>query len=186
MSSDTTGATGLAGRYATALYQLAVTGEALDAVADDLRGLAAMNQESDDFRRFIRSPVISRAEQGAAMAALMERAGATDLTQKFVGLLAANRRLFVLPEIIRAYLALLARRRGKMSVEITSAAPLSEIQKSNLEEALRESVGGIITLSAKVNKALLGGLVIRLGSRLIDSSLQTKLEHLRLAMRGTG
>ena len=161
-------------------------GEALDAGADGLRGLAAMHEESDDFRRFIRSPVISRTEQGAAMAALMERAGATDLAKKFVGLVAANRRLFVLPEIIKAYLGLLARRRGEMTAEIISATPLSESQRSNLEEALKESVGGIITLSVKVNEALLGGLVVRLGSRLIDSSLQTKLEHLRLAMRGTG
>lgn len=186
MSSDTTGASGLARRYATALYELAATGDALDAVADDLRGLAAMNKESDDFRRFIRSPVISRAQQGTAMAAIMEHAGATDLAQKFVGLLAANRRLFVLPEIIKAYLALLARQRGEMTAEITSATPLSESQRSNLEKALKKSTGGNITLSAKVDEALLGGLVVRLGSRLIDSSLQTKLEHLRLAMRGTG
>ncbi len=186
MSSDTTGTSGLARRYATALYELAETGGVLDAIAEDLRGLAAMNSASEDFRRLIRSPVISRTEQGAAMAAVLERAEATDLVQKFVGLLAANRRLFALPGIIAAYLGILARRRGEVTAEVSSAAPLSESQKRNLEEAIKNSVGGAVTLSTKVDEALLGGLVIRLGSRLIDSSLQTKLEHLRLAMRGTG
>ncbi|MDP6174092.1 MAG: F0F1 ATP synthase subunit delta [Rhodospirillales bacterium] len=186
MSSDTTGATGLAGRYATALYELAAGANALDEVAGDLDLLAAMNDESDDFRRLIRSPVISRTEQGAAMAALMERTEATDLARKFVGLLAANRRLFVLPQIIQAYHGLLARQRDEKTAEITSAALLSESQRASLEAALQKSVGGSVTLRTHVDKTLLGGLVIRLGSSMIDSSLQTKLEHLKLAMRGTG
>ena len=186
MPTETTGATGLAGRYAMALYELAEDEGALDAVADDLRALSSMIEESDDLTRMIRSPVISRAEQGKAMTAILEQAGSGDLTRKFAGVLAANRRLFVLPDIIDQYLAVLAGRRGEMTAEVTSAQPLTEKQLATLEATLKRTVGGAVSIIQKVDPEILGGMVVRLGSRMVDSSLNTKLQQLRLAMRGVG
>lgn len=186
MATDNTGATGLAGRYATALFELADTEGALDEVADDLKSLDQMILGSADLTRMIRSPVISRDEQGAAMNALLTTAGAGELTRKFAGVLAGNRRLFALPEIIDQYLAILAGRRGEMTAEVTSAAKLSDKQLATLVATLKRSVGGEVSINEKVDPHVLGGLVVKLGSRMVDSSLNTKLQQLRLAMRGVG
>ena len=186
MATDNTGATGLAGRYATALFELAETEDALDEVADGLKSLDRMILESADLTRMIRSPVISRDEQGAAMNALLTAADTGELTRKFAGVLAGNRRLFALPEIIDQYLAILAGRRGEMTAEVTSAAKLSGKQLATLEATLKRSVGGEVSINEKVDSDVLGGLVVKLGSRMVDSSLNTKLQQLRLAMRGVG
>ena len=183
VASDTTGATGLAGRYATALYELADEAKALDQVAEDLRSLARMIGESSDFSRMLRSPVISRAAQRAAINEILTKAGASELTRKFAGVLASNRRLFVLPDIIEGYLAILAGRRGEMTAHVTSAAPLTQRQLSDLEATLRKSVGGKVSVESRVDAGLLGGLVVRIGSRMVDSSLRTKLQQMRLALR---
>lgn len=186
MATEKTGATGLAGRYAISLYDLAESKDAVDQVADDLRALAVAIAESDDLARMISSPVIPRTEQGAAIGALMAQAGAHELTQNFVGVAAANRRLFVLPDIIDDFLRILAGRRGEMTAEVTSAQPLSERQADDLVTALQSALGGKITLNPIVDAEVLGGLVVRIGSQMVDSSLQTKLQQLRLAMRGVG
>jgi len=186
VASDTTGATGLAGRYATALYELADEAKALDQVAEDLRSLARMIAESPDFNRMIRSPVISRRDQGKAINEILAKAGASELTRKFGGVLADNRRLFALPDIIDGYLAILAGRRGEVTAHVTSAQALTERQLADLEATLRKSVGGKVSVESRVDAGLLGGLVVRIGSRMVDSSLRTKLQHMRLAMRGIG
>ena len=186
MSSTTTGATGLAGRYATALFDLADQDKQLDRVADDLRGLARMIGESADLARLIRSPVISRADQGKAMAALVAKAGIGDLVRRFIGIVAENRRLFALQDIIESYLAILASRRGETTAQVTSAKALTESQIGAVKAALRKAVGADVAIDAKIDPALLGGLVVRAGSRMVDSSLRTKLQRLRLAMRGVG
>jgi F-type H+-transporting ATPase subunit delta len=186
VSSDTTGVTGLAGRYATALYELAESQSALDQVADDLRGLDALINESADLNRMVRSPVISRDEQGKAMRAILDQAGASELTKNFVGVAAANRRLFAISDIIKGYLQILAGRRGEVTAHVTSATPLSDKQTAELESVLKRSMGGNVSINAKVDPDLLGGLVVRLGSRMVDSSIRTKLQQLRLAMRGVG
>ena len=186
MSSKTTGATGLAGRYATALFELAEADGALDQVADDLGRLEAMIHVSDDLIRLIRSPVISRADQTRAMTALMEKSAMAELSVRFVGVVTQNRRLFVLPHMITAYRALLAAHRGEASVEVVSAKTLSEKQRTAIGAALKKAVGATIVLDLKVDPGLLGGLVVRVGSRMFDSSLSTKLQHLRLAMKGVG
>lgn len=186
MSSDTTGVTGLAGRYATALYDLAESQNALDQVADDLRGLAQLIADSAELSRMVRSPAISRSEQGAAMLAILDQVGASELTKNFIGVTAANRRLFVISDIINGYLAILAGRRGEMTADVTSATPLSENQTAQLETALQGSVGGSVSINAKVDPGLMGGLIVKLGSRMVDSSLRTKLQQLRLVMRGVG
>lgn len=181
-----TNVTGLSGRYATALFDLAESASALDQVAEDLRQIEAMTAESDDLSRLIRSPAISRADQSAAMQALLEKVGAAELTRNFIGVVASNRRLFVLGDIIKDYLMVLAGRRGEMTADVTSAKPLSDGQQAEIVTALQTSVGGKVSLNSTVDPELLGGLVIKIGSRMVDSSLQTKLQHLKLAMRGVG
>ncbi len=186
MAADTSLTSGLAGRYANALFELARDGAQLDEVAGDLDGLGTLIDENEDFARLIRSPVLGRDEQGKAIAAILDRAGAIELVRKFVGLLAHNRRLFVLPQIVRAYRALLADYRGEVGAEVTSARPLSEAQQEALGRALAQAVGREVNLTARVDDGLIGGLIVRLGSRMLDTSLRTQLQNLKLAMKGVG
>ncbi len=186
MAARGTGPGGLASRYAAALFELADEKKQLDVVAGDLSSLKQAIAASEDLRRLIRSPVLSRADQGRAMEALLEAARASDLVRRFVGLVAQNRRLFVLPEMINAYLSQLAERRGEVTAEVVSARPLSDAQRSAVAEALRKAVGGKVAVDAQVDPSLIGGLVVKVGSRLIDSSLRTKLHRLQLAMKGVG
>ena len=175
---------GLAERYAAALYELADEGKALDRVAGDLRALAKSIVDSADLLRMIRSPVLDRRDQGRAMKAVLEAMGADALTQKFLGLVAQNRRLFALPAMIRAYLATLAHRRGEIAAEVASAAALTPAQQEAVTSALRQAMGAKVTVETRVDPSLLGGLVVRVGSRMVDSSLKTKLQKLELAMKG--
>ena len=186
MSSETNGATGLAGRYATALFEMAESGGILDAVAGDLGALAAMTDESDDLRRLLRSPVISRDDQTKAILAIAEKAGLNDLTRKFLGVVAANRRLFALGDIIAAFRSLLAGQRGETVAEVTSAKELSDAQVQAIGDAIKTATGLKAAVHAKVDPAVLGGLVVKVGSRMVDSSLSTKLTQLRTSMIGAG
>ncbi|MCC7049352.1 MAG: F0F1 ATP synthase subunit delta [Alphaproteobacteria bacterium] len=186
MAAETTGMAGLAERYAAALYELADEGKLLDRVADDLRRLSRMLDESADLARLIRSPVLSRQEQGRAMKAVLEKAGVDALTAKFVGLVAQNRRLFALPATIKAFLTTLARRRGEIAAEVTSAQAMSPAQADAVTAALRQAMGGKVSVETRVDPSLLGGMVVRVGSRMVDSSLKTKLQKLELAMKGLG
>ena len=186
MASDNTGLSGVAGRYALALLELADDKKQLDEVAEDLRALGAMIADSDDLRRLIRSPLFTRAEQAKAMATILEKAGAGDLTRRFVLVVAENRRLFVLPQIIAGYLAELSRRRGEVTAEVTSASELTKEQVSALVEAIKAKIGGKIQVDVKVDQSLIGGLIVKVGSRMIDNSLRSKLQRLRLAMKGVG
>ena len=184
MASEASGTTGLGARYATALYDLADEQKLLDAVAADLRALRGLIDESADLRRLIRSPVLSRADQGKAIAALAERAGFQTLVRNILGLLAKNRRLFVLLEVIEAYLAELAKRRGEVTAQVITAQELTEAQKQSLDERLRRAVGGKVSVELRVDPSLLGGLIVKLGSRMVDASLSSKLHRLQLAMKG--
>ncbi len=186
MSSSNSGAHGLAGRYATALYDLAEAESRLEAIVDDINALAGMIADSDDLLRLLRSPVISGKDQANAMAALSEKAGFDDLTRRFIGVVAANRRLFVLPDMISVFKELLAFHRGEASAEVTSATALSETQIKALSESLKKAVGSTVAVETVVDPDLLGGLVVKIGSRMVDSSLRTKLQQLRLAMIGIG
>jgi F-type H+-transporting ATPase subunit delta len=174
----------LAGRYAVALFALAREQKALDEVAADLEGMRGLLAASADLRRLIESPVLSREEQGRAVSALAERAGFAMITQRFLGLLAHKRRLFALPEMITAYLAMLSEHKGEVSAEVTSAVVLSDEQVAAVKGQLSKAVGQSVTLSTAVDPGLLGGLVVRVGSRMIDASLRTKLQRLETAMRG--
>ncbi len=184
MSSETTGATGLAGRYATALFDLAQAEKSLDKVAGDLTELGAMIRTSDDLYRLVRSPVLSRAEQGRAIAKLMEKAGMDELTRRFVGVVAENRRLFALPSMIFSYLRILAKHRGEAAAEVISARKLTGKQLDKVGYSLKKALSSKVTLDARVDPSLLGGLIVKVESRMFDSSLRTKLQQLRLAMIG--
>jgi F-type H+-transporting ATPase subunit delta len=180
------GTGGLAARYAAALFELADAHKAIDRVAGDLTDLKAMIAGSNELSAFIRSPIRSREDQARAMNALLQQAGTSELVRKFVGLVAQNRRLFALLAMIDEFLSELARRRGEMRAEVTAARPLNEQQQAALAEAIRRSVGGKVAVDVQVDPALIGGLVVKVGSRMVDSSLRTKLQRLQLAMKGVG
>ena len=186
MAAQETGTAGLAARYAAALFELADEAKQLDSAAADLRAIRALIAESADLRRLVRSPVLTRADQGKAIAAVLEKAGTSDLVRKFVGLVAENRRLFALDDMIAAFLADLARRRGEVTASVTSAAPLNEAQTAAITEALRRAVGGKVAIETHTDASLIGGLIVKVGSRMVDSSIKSKLQRLKLVMKGVG
>ncbi|MEQ9520506.1 MAG: F0F1 ATP synthase subunit delta [Parvibaculum sp.] len=186
MSSEQPLAAGVAGRYATALFELAEQAGALEQVAADLESLTAMIAQSDDLRRLVRSPVFTTEEQGRAMDALLSRAGAQKLTQNFVGVVVSNRRLFALPDVARAYGQLLANSRGEITADVTSAHALAGAQIDELKQALKAAMGRDVKIETNVDKGLLGGLIVKVGSRMVDSSLRTKLNNLKFAMKEAG
>jgi F-type H+-transporting ATPase subunit delta len=183
LASDTSGLSGVAERYATALYDLADEAKSLDAVAEDLRRLKGMIDGSSDLRRFLRSPLIDRQAQTRGMQAVLEAAKIGDLVRRFVGVVGGNRRLFALPGMVDAFLRRLARRRGEVTVHVSSAHPLSAAQSAELTEALKKAVGQKINIESKVEPELIGGLVVRVGSRMVDTSIRTQLQKLRRALR---
>ena len=184
MASEQTETSGVAGRYATALFDLAVEQGVIDPTANDLASLQAMIDESDDLRRLIRSPIFSRAQQCAAMDAVLEKADLSQMVRNFVAVVAQNRRLFAVEGMIRAYREFVARHRGEVTAEVVSAAPLSESQRTAVEQALKQAVGSNVTVNTEVDPDLIGGMIVRVGSRMVDSSLRTKLQRLQLAMKG--
>jgi len=184
VSSEATGA--IAERYSAALFELAEQSSALDSVAGDLKTLKALIAESDDLRRLLRSPVLSRADQQKAIDALAAKAEFSGLTKNFLGLVAKNRRLFAIGGISEAYLNRLAAKRGEVTAQVASAVPLNETQVGAIGAALKTVVGSNVTLDVTIDPSLLGGLVVKVGSRMVDGSLKTKLQHLQLAMKGVG
>jgi len=174
----------VAGRYASALFELADNAKALDAVAQDLATFRKLVDDSADLRRLILSPVIGRDAQGRALLAVLDAAQISGLTRKFIGLVAANGRARDLPAMAAAYLAELASRRGETTATVTSAVPLSEAQLKQLTDTLRGLVGAKVAIDARVEPDILGGLVVKVGSRLFDSSIRSKLARLQLAMKG--
>lgn len=186
VAAVSTSGAGVAGRYATALYELADSEHALDAVAQDFNCLRSLLAESAEFGRFITSPVLTRVEQGKAVAAIADRAELNPLTRRFLGVLAQNRRLTALGNIISTFLAELAARRGEVVAEVSSAEPLSSGQLAQVTDTLRTALGGKVAVQSRVDPDLLGGLVVRIGSRMIDASLRTKLQRLGIAMKGIG
>jgi F-type H+-transporting ATPase subunit delta len=177
---------GLAERYASALYQLAQEGGALEKVAADLKDMKAMMAGSEELRRFLKNPIHSRQEHEQTLATLATKAGFDSLTRRFLGLVARSRRQAALPGMIAAFLERLAKSRGEMTAVVKAAQPLSDAQTNALKAELAKSVGGTVDLDVTIDPELLGGLVVRLGSRMIDTSLKTKLQNLKLAMKGVG
>ena len=184
MASENVSVAGLAGRYATALFELAVESNAIDAVASDLTRLRSLIEGSADMVRFVRSPVFTREEQGRAIDAIVSRLNVSPLTKNFVGLLAQKRRLFALQGIVAAFEALVAARKGEISVSVVSAQALKSGQRDALVAAVKAAVKREVKVSESVDPTLLGGLVVKIGSRQIDFSLKSKLVRLERAMKG--
>lgn len=184
MASDDSHIAGLALRYANAVFELAAEERELDLIAGDFAGLKTMLRDSPELARLVRSPLFTRDEQAKGMEAVLAKAGACGLTRKLVLLLAQKRRLFALADVIGAFEQLLARYRGEVAAEVTSARPLSAEEAAELKRVLKDKLGREPKLTAHVDAALLGGLVLKVGSRMIDSSLRTKLDGLRAAMKG--
>jgi F-type H+-transporting ATPase subunit delta len=175
---------GLAKRYAHALFELAQDAHTVDVVSADLASLRRAMETSPDLRRLVRSPVFSAEDQARALKAILEKMGANELTSKFVLLLSQKRRLSALGQITGAYEHLVATSRGETEAEVTAARALSEAEIAELKSVLKSRLGKEPRLHSKVDPTLLGGLVVKVGSRMIDSSLRTKLDGLRAAMKG--
>jgi F-type H+-transporting ATPase subunit delta len=175
---------GVAGRYASALFELADNARSLDGVAQDLATFRKLLDESAELRRLIQSPVIGRNVQGNALMAVLDAAGISGLSRKFIGLVAANGRARDLPAMAAAYLAELASRRGETTATVTTALPLTPEQLGQLTTTLRGMLGAKVAIDARVEPEILGGLVVKVGSRLFDSSIRSKLARLQLAMKG--
>jgi F-type H+-transporting ATPase subunit delta len=186
LAAESTGISGLAERYAAALFELADERHALDEAAGDLRELRSMLARSGDLMRLVRSPVLSRAEQGRAIEALAEQARLSQLTRDFLAIVARNRRLFAVPAMIEAYLDKLAARRGEITAEVTAAQALSEAQQNSLIDQLRRVVGSRVAIDVRVDPSLLGGMIVKIGSRMVDGSLKGQLQRLALSMKGIG
>jgi F-type H+-transporting ATPase subunit delta len=176
----------VAERYAGSLYDLAAEAGSVAEVERNLGGFEALLNESPDLARLIRSPVFSAEEQARAIAAVLDKAGIAGLTGNFLRVVAKNRRLFAVPAIIRAFRRIAAEARGEASAEVTSAHALSPEQEDELEAALRKVAGKDVKIAVTVDPSLLGGLVVRMGSRQIDTSLKTKLSSLKLALKEVG
>jgi len=185
VSTATSATTGVAGRYASALFDLADNAKSLDQVAQDLATVRKMVGESVDLARLIASPVIGRPLQAKALLAVLDAAGIAGLTRNFIGTVAQNGRARELVAMATAFLAELASRRGETTVAVTSAVPLSPAQLQQLTDTLRSVLGSAkVSVDARVEPDILGGLVVKVGSRLFDSSIRSKLQRLQLAMKG--
>jgi F-type H+-transporting ATPase subunit delta len=176
----------IAERYATALFELAEDDKALNDLENDIGRFATVHDQSDDLQAFIRSPVYTAEEQVRGIEAVLNQAQIGGTVGNFFKVVARNRRLFATPQIIAAFRALVAKRRGNVTAEVTSAEPLSEAHLAALKDALKASLGKDVTLDTKVDPSLIGGLIVKVGSRMVDSSLKTKLSSLKLAMKEVG
>ncbi len=177
---------GVAERYASSLFELALEEGVVDSVAADLDRFQVMLDESEDLKRFVMSPVFSAEDQLKAIAALSEKAGISGFFANFLKVVARNRRLFALPGMIKAFRVIAANHRGEISADVTSAHALSAEQENELKAALKGVTGKDVAIAVTVDPSILGGLIVKVGSRQIDTSLRTKLSTLKLALKEVG
>ena len=183
MAGEDSIVSGMAGRYATALFDLARESNAIDAVKADLERFDTLIGDSADLLRLVRSPVFSAGEQGHALAAVLERAGIGGLAANFLKLVTANRRLFAVRDMIKAFRALVAQYKGEATAEVIVADQLKDEHIQALRAALKSVSGKDVALDIKIDPAIIGGLVVKLGSRMVDTSLRTKLNAIKHAMK---
>ncbi|HLZ04684.1 MAG TPA: F0F1 ATP synthase subunit delta [Bradyrhizobium sp.] len=186
MAAEDPSVSGVPGRYATALFELARDEKSIDAVKADLDKFDAMLEESADLKRLVRSPVFAADTQSRALSAVLDQAGITGISANFLKVLTANRRLFAVSDVIRAFNALVAKFKGEASADVTVAEPLSDKNLDALKSALKAISGKDVILNVKVDPSIIGGLVVKLGSRMVDSSLRTKLNSIKHAMKEAG
>ncbi len=171
-------------RYARALADLAEEADAVDAVEKDLEGLAAALEASEELARFIASPLYGGDVQRAVMKALLDKLGAHELSHRFIDTLIDNRRLALLPDVVAAWRALRAEQRGELSVEAITAEPMSAAQRKRLAAALKDALDRKVEIINSVNPDIIGGLVLRIGSRMIDASVRQRLNALKGVLKG--
>ncbi|TLP46919.1 MULTISPECIES: F0F1 ATP synthase subunit delta [Cohaesibacter] len=186
MTDNNSEISGVAERYARALFDLSLEEKAIDATEADLGRIEAIMNESEDFMRLVKSPVFTSDEQLAAVSALLDKAKIEGIVGNFVRVVTSNRRLFSLPGIIKAFRKILSNHRGEQVAEVTSAQPLSNDELEALKASIKDALGKDIAIDAKVDPELLGGLVVKVGSQMIDSSVRTKLNSLKIALKEVG
>jgi F-type H+-transporting ATPase subunit delta len=177
---------GVSGRYATALFELARDQKSVDSIKGDLDRFDAMLADSADLRRLVRSPVFSADSQSRALTAVLDQVGISGISANFLKVLTANRRLFVVGDVIRAFRALVAKFKGEATADVTVAETLNDKNLDALKAALKTVTGKDVALNVKVDPSIIGGLVVKLGSRMVDSSLRTKLNSIKHAMKEAG
>ncbi len=177
---------GVAGRYANALFDLATDENVVAATASGLANLQKMITESGDLSRLLQSPVFKAKDQMAALEAIAAKAGVAGLALNFVKLMCEKRRLPALPNAISGFQLLVAEAKGEVVAEVTSSEKLSSVQLKDLQSALKANLGRDVTLTTIIDKSILGGLIVKAGTMMIDDSLKTKLQNLKVAMKGTG
>ena len=186
MAAEDPSVSGVSGRYATALFELARDEKSVDAVKDDLDKFDAMLADSADLKRLVRSPVFSSDTQVKALSAVLDKAGISGISANFLRVLTVNRRLFAVSDVIRAFRALVANFKGEATADVTVAETLSDKNLDVLKTALKSVTGKDVSLNVKVDPSIIGGLVVKLGSRMVDSSLRTKLNTIKHAMKEAG
>ncbi len=186
MSETASISSGIAARYATAVFELAKDGNQLAALESDIDTLDATINDSADFRDLIHSPVYTRDAQGAAIAALADKMGLSDTVANTLKLMATKRRLFVLPQLVTALRELIADEKGEVTAEVRAATALSADQEKNLAETLKSSVGKDVKMNVTVDESLIGGLIVKVGSKMIDTSIRSKLMSLQNTMKEVG
>ena len=186
MAQSSSPVTGVAERYALSLFELARDSGEIEAVEGDLTQFQALIDESEDFRRLVESPAFSADDQLGAISAIVEQARPGALTGNFLKVVAANRRLFALPGMIRSFHAMAAAHRGEVEAEVTSAQSLSPEQRGALAQSLPAYTGKTVSMRESVDPSILGGLVVKVGTRQIDTSLRTKLNSLKLTLKEVG
>ncbi|CEG09753.1 F-type ATPase subunit delta [Afipia felis] len=186
MATDDTSVSGVAGRYATALFELARDQKSIDSVRADIDKFAGLLAESADLARLVRSPVFTAQEQGKALDAVLAKAGIGGIAANFLRVLTANRRLFAVNDVIRAFRVLVAKFRGEATADVTVAEPLNDKNLDALKASLKSVTGKDVDLNVNVDPSIIGGLIVKLGSRMVDSSLRTKLNSIKNAMKEAG
>jgi len=174
---------GMAGRYATALFELALESSVVEQVQADLKAFSALVASSPDMQRLVRSPVFSADEQARALDAVLDKASISGIARNLLRVVAANRRLFAVDQIIRGFNALSARQRGEVTAEVTVAEQLNDARMSDIRDALKQVTGKDVQVDVTVDPSIIGGLKVKVGSRMVDASLRTKLNSIKFAMK---
>jgi F-type H+-transporting ATPase subunit delta len=178
--------TGIAARYATAIFELARESNSLKAIEADVEALDAALNESGDFRALIGSPVYSRGAQGDAISAIAAKMGLSENVSNLLSLMATKRRLFVLPQMVQRLRGLIAEEKGEITADVTAATALSQAQQDKLAKTLKARVGKDVKINLAVDESLIGGLIVKVGSKMIDTSVASKLSNLQNAMKEVG
>ncbi len=186
MSEPASISTGIAARYATAVYDLAKEAKKVKAIETDLNALSDVMATSGDFNALINSPVYSRDEQGAAIGALAAKMSLSPIMSNTLALMAQKRRLFVLPQLVQSLRDIIAEDKGELTADVTSAKALTKTQADKLAKTLKARMGKTVTINATVDESLIGGLVVKVGSKMIDTSIRSKLNSLQNAMKEVG